>query len=164
MSLNPSTPNPSPETPKHQTPTLLRLQEDLAHIKSADLGPYSRAMPRALWWSWGGGLFLMREKPRAGHHQPHHQPQSIHPRMHAAAVNSQPYTVNPRPKTTINPEPQWETYPTIDGRYDDKTVKLCDFALKAHSFNPKIIDRLMEGRAELLHPQRRHGETGFTPT
>ena len=30
---------------------------------SADLGPYSRAMPRTLWCSWGGGLFLMGEVP-----------------------------------------------------------------------------------------------------
>jgi hypothetical protein len=30
---------------------------------SADLGPYSRVMPRALWWSQGGGLFLMSEVP-----------------------------------------------------------------------------------------------------
>jgi len=30
---------------------------------SAPLGPYSRNMPRALWWSWGGGLFLMSEVP-----------------------------------------------------------------------------------------------------
>jgi len=27
------------------------------------VGPYSRAMPRALWWSQGGGLFLMSEVP-----------------------------------------------------------------------------------------------------
>ena len=27
----------------------------------APLGPYSRTMPRALRWSWGGGLFLMSE-------------------------------------------------------------------------------------------------------
>ena len=31
---------------------------------SADLGPYSRAMPRALWWSSGGGLFLISEVPQ----------------------------------------------------------------------------------------------------
>ena len=30
---------------------------------SAPLGPYSRNMPRALWWSYGGGLFLMSEVP-----------------------------------------------------------------------------------------------------
>ena len=29
---------------------------------SAPIGPYSRTMPRALWWS-GGGLFLMSEAP-----------------------------------------------------------------------------------------------------
>ena len=27
------------------------------------LGPYSRPMPWALRWSWGGGLFLMNEVP-----------------------------------------------------------------------------------------------------
>ena len=26
-------------------------------------GPYSRPMPRALWWSWGGGRFPMSEVP-----------------------------------------------------------------------------------------------------
>jgi len=29
----------------------------------APLGPFSRTMSRALWWSWGGGLFLMSEVP-----------------------------------------------------------------------------------------------------
>ena len=27
------------------------------------LGPYSRTVPRALWWPWGGGVFLMSEVP-----------------------------------------------------------------------------------------------------
>ena len=27
------------------------------------LGPYSRTVPRALWWSKGGGLFLLSEVP-----------------------------------------------------------------------------------------------------
>ena len=27
------------------------------------LGPYSRTRPRALWWSQGGGQFLMSEVP-----------------------------------------------------------------------------------------------------
>ena len=27
------------------------------------LGPYGRTLSRALWWSWGGGLFLMSEVP-----------------------------------------------------------------------------------------------------
>ena len=27
------------------------------------LGPYSRTIPRVLWWSGGGGLFLMSEVP-----------------------------------------------------------------------------------------------------
>ena len=32
-------------------------------INSAALGPYSRTAPRALWCSYGGGLFLMSEVP-----------------------------------------------------------------------------------------------------
>ena len=31
--------------------------------KRLPLGPYSRPIPRALWWSMGGGLFLMSEVP-----------------------------------------------------------------------------------------------------
>ena len=27
------------------------------------IGPYSRTIPRVLWWSQGGGLFLMSEVP-----------------------------------------------------------------------------------------------------
>ena len=27
------------------------------------LGSYSRTSPRAIWWSWGGGLFLLSEVP-----------------------------------------------------------------------------------------------------
>ena len=34
------------------------LQGYLAHKKPPSLGPYSRPMPRALWWSYGGGCFL----------------------------------------------------------------------------------------------------------
>ena len=30
-------------------------------FKGSPLGPYSRPMPRALRWSYGGGLFLMSE-------------------------------------------------------------------------------------------------------
>ena len=30
---------------------------------SAPIGPFSRAMPRALRWSWGGWAFLMSEVP-----------------------------------------------------------------------------------------------------
>ena len=33
---------------------------------SAPLGPYSRTMPRALWWSMGGVLFLVSEVPLKG--------------------------------------------------------------------------------------------------
>ena len=31
--------------------------------KRRPLGPYRRTMPMALWWSWGGVLFLMSEVP-----------------------------------------------------------------------------------------------------
>ena len=31
--------------------------------KRPPLGPYNSPMPRALWGSWGGGRFLMREVP-----------------------------------------------------------------------------------------------------
>jgi len=31
--------------------------------KRHPIGPYSRPVPRALWWSWGGGPFLMSEVP-----------------------------------------------------------------------------------------------------
>ena len=37
------------------------VQGYFANENSAPLGPYSRNVPRALWWSWGGGLFLMSE-------------------------------------------------------------------------------------------------------
>ena len=53
------------------------LQGYLAHEKeqyrgtsmirsSAPLGPYSRTTPRALWWPWVGGLFLMGSRGAAG--------------------------------------------------------------------------------------------------
>ena len=39
------------------------LQGCLAIRNRSPLGPYSRLMPRALWWSWGGRRFLMSEVP-----------------------------------------------------------------------------------------------------
>jgi len=39
------------------------LQGYLAHKKLPPLGPYSRTMPRALWWPRGGGQFLMSGVP-----------------------------------------------------------------------------------------------------
>ena len=39
------------------------LQGYLAHSKYPLLGPYSRTMPIALRWSWGGGRFLMSKIP-----------------------------------------------------------------------------------------------------
>ena len=41
--------------------------------KRAPLGHYSRTMPRALWWSQGGGRFLMSEVPM-------YRPKAYHPR------------------------------------------------------------------------------------
>ena len=61
------------------------------------LGPYSRPMPRALWWSYGGWRCLMREVPlykwessssEAGGR--YLQPCTLHP---------SPYAVNPAPCT-----------------------------------------------------------------
>ena len=40
------------------------LYRDTSLIRNRlSLGPYSRPMPRALWWSYGGGRFLMSEVP-----------------------------------------------------------------------------------------------------
>ena len=41
--------------PSHRGTLLIR--------NSAHTGPYSRTLPRALWWPQGGGLFLMSEVP-----------------------------------------------------------------------------------------------------
>jgi len=38
------------------------LYRGISHIRRKNSpGPYGRTMPRALWQSWGGGLFLMSE-------------------------------------------------------------------------------------------------------
>ena len=48
---------------------LARHRCDTSHIvtslirNSDPLGPYSRTIPRVLWWSQGGELFLMSEVP-----------------------------------------------------------------------------------------------------
>ena len=50
---------------------LLRIETNLATMyrgtlltrNRAPLGPFSRIMPGALWWPYGGGLFLMSEVP-----------------------------------------------------------------------------------------------------
>ena len=39
------------------------VQEYLAHKKRVPLGPCNRIVPRAPWWPYGGGLFLMSEVP-----------------------------------------------------------------------------------------------------
>ena len=39
------------------------VQGYLAHKKHPPLGPYRMTLPRVLWWSWGGGRFLMSEVP-----------------------------------------------------------------------------------------------------
>jgi len=50
---------------------------------SAHLGPYSRTMPRALWWPQGGGLFLCLEEGEgeggeAEGEGPCREPQGVH--------------------------------------------------------------------------------------
>ena len=46
---------------------VLTLQGHLAYKNPPPLiGPYSRTIPRVLWWSSGGGLFLMSEVPLQG--------------------------------------------------------------------------------------------------
>jgi len=46
-------------------PSRFRMFGEAAKYKidSVPLGPDSRPMPRVVWWSWGGGLFLMSEEP-----------------------------------------------------------------------------------------------------
>ena len=39
------------------------VQGYLTHKKQRPLSPYSRTMPKALWWSQGEGLFPMSELP-----------------------------------------------------------------------------------------------------
>ena len=57
---------------------------------SAPLGPYSGNMPRALWWSWGGGaVSYERGIP-------------VHPESLFLTLNRAPSTLNPhRPLNTI---------------------------------------------------------------
>ena len=40
-----------------------RYRGTLLIINTPLLGPNSRNMPRALWWSWEEGLFLISEVP-----------------------------------------------------------------------------------------------------
>ncbi|KAJ1470203.1 hypothetical protein T484DRAFT_1980610 [Baffinella frigidus] len=42
------------------------VQGNLAHKKPPPSGPYTRAMPRALWWPYGGGVFYERGAPVQG--------------------------------------------------------------------------------------------------
>jgi len=51
----------SRDTPLHTCSPA--VQGYLVHKKFPPLGPYSRAMPRALGGSWGGGQVLMSEVP-----------------------------------------------------------------------------------------------------
>jgi hypothetical protein len=46
----------TPSQPSTKRSRAHAVQGYLAHIRnSGPLGPYSRTMPRALWWSQGGG-------------------------------------------------------------------------------------------------------------
>jgi hypothetical protein len=46
---------------QHLAPEGRGVQGYLAHKNRAPLGPYSRIMPRALWWPNVGGLFFVSE-------------------------------------------------------------------------------------------------------
>ena len=35
-------------------------------VKPPTLGPHSRPVPRAIWWPYGGGVFLVSEVPLYG--------------------------------------------------------------------------------------------------
>ena len=60
---------PGEGAPCHVAEVLTRIQVEEAYrvtslIRNIPLlGPYSRTIPRVLWWSGGGGLFLMGEVP-----------------------------------------------------------------------------------------------------
>ena len=55
--------------PCHVAELLTRIQVEEAYRGTSPvrntplLGPYSKTIPRVLWWSYGGGLFLMGEVP-----------------------------------------------------------------------------------------------------
>jgi hypothetical protein len=42
---------------------IISIRGYLAYKKTPPLGPSSRLIPRDLWWSLGGGLFLVSEVP-----------------------------------------------------------------------------------------------------
>ena len=54
---NPSSPRSAPFLPRPSSTT----QGGCTSLPGYSLGPYSRLMPRALWWSLKGGLFFMSE-------------------------------------------------------------------------------------------------------
>ena len=54
------------EITRNQAAVVEELQGFLAHNDCLLLGPYSRALPRPLRWSLGGGHFLMTEVPLWG--------------------------------------------------------------------------------------------------
>jgi len=50
--------------PPHREPGSLKtIHGYLAYKKPSPVGPYSRTMPRLLWWSYRGGRFLTSEVP-----------------------------------------------------------------------------------------------------
>ena len=80
---------------------------------SISLGPYSRPMPRPLWWSKGGGLFLMAEAslytqcPTLAHSARCSRGSSRTPptlNLPPSTLNAEPSTLEPQ-RSTINPQP-----------------------------------------------------------
>ena len=69
----PQVPRPFPRTPHQDRGILysylswqrfyLRVETLHSRLNRAPLGPYGRTMPRAPWWSLGGGRFLLSEVP-----------------------------------------------------------------------------------------------------
>ena len=55
-------PGGSPPVPVHSKYLFFAVVLDSLSIRNRPpVGPYSRAMPRALWWSWGGRRFLVSD-------------------------------------------------------------------------------------------------------
>jgi len=56
------TPKLSPRMPNRVVESGLRVYRGTSLMRErSPLGPYSMHMPRALWWSYGGGCLLMSE-------------------------------------------------------------------------------------------------------
>ena len=131
-----------------------RRSRPTSRRNSAPLGPYSRTMPRALRWSWGGGQFLMSEAPLYTGRAQHHAASRL---CHAGALDPEPETRSLKSKTR-NPWPstlkQTLVYP---GRAQHHAAsRLCHAGAlhpEASTRNPKPETR--NPRPETPDPQLR---------